>query len=159
MCNIAAACDQPSHAILDTRASRCVIGEKVWMKLLGSLREELKHKVRKSPSHVKFRFGNNQTLQSEYQVQLPLQSAPQAKKKLWLTIEVLPGQTPFLFSKRSFKQLGGILDTTTDICHLQKLNRPIQLELNPTELYLLDLLQLCASKDNFCKKDSHIHHV
>jgi hypothetical protein len=152
MCNIAAACDRPSHAILDTGASRCVIGEKVWLKLFASLPEDLKHKVRKSPSHVKFRFGNNQTMQSEYQVQVPLQSAPQAKKKLWLTVEVLPGQTPFLFSKRAFKQLGGILDTTNDTCYLQRLNRSIQLELNPTELYLLDVLQLCASNVSFQEK-------
>ena len=159
MCNIAAACGRPSHAILDTGASRCVIGEKVWLKLFASLPEDLKHKVRKSPSHVKFRFGNNQTMQSEYQIQVPLQSAPQAKKKLWLTVEVLPGQTPFLFSKRAFKQLGGILDTANDTCYLQRLNRSIQLELNPTELYLLDVLQLCASNVSFFKKNAHIHHV
>ena len=159
MCNIAAACDRPSHTILDTGASRCVIGEKVWLKLFASLPNELKHKVRKFSSHVKFRFGNNQTMQSEYQVQVPLQSAPHAKKKLWLTVEVLPGQTPFLFSKRAFKQLGGVLDTTNDTCYLQRLNRSIQLELNPTELYLLDVLQLCATNISFFKKNAHIHHV
>ena len=90
-------------------------------------------------ANLKFRFGNNQTLQSEYQAQLPLHGAPGSKKGLWLTIEVLPGGTPFLFSKRAFKQLGGILNTTNDTCYLQRLEREISLELNPTELYFIDV--------------------
>ena len=158
VCNIAAANDRPCHAILDTGASRCVIGEKVWNQLHEQLPESLQKKVRKTPSKVKFRFGNNQTLQSEYQVQVPLQSSPQHKRKLWLSIEVLPGHTPFLFSKRAFKQLGGILDTTQDVCYLQRLDRKIHLELNPTELYLLDVLQLCAPTSSFFKRFSPIHH-
>ena len=123
VCNIATAGDRPCHAILDTGASRCVIGEKVWNHLHEKLPENLQKKVRKTPSKVKFRFGNNQTLQSEYQVQVPSQSSPKHKRKLWLSIEVLPGHTPFLFSKRAFKQLGGILDTTKDVCYLQRLDR------------------------------------
>ena len=158
VCNIAAASDRPCHAILDTGASRCVIGEKVWNQLHEKLPESLQKKVRKTPSKVKFRFGNNQTLQSEYQVQVPLQSSPQHKRKLWLSIEVLPGHTPFLFSKRAFKQLVGILDTTQDVCYLQRLDRKIHLELNPTELYLLDVLQLCAPTSSFFKPFSQTHH-
>ena len=158
VCNIATAGDRPCHAILDTGASRCVIGEKVWNQLHEKLPENLQKKVRKTPSKVKFRFGNNQTLQSEYQVQVPLQSSPKHKRKLWLSIEVLPGHTPFLFSKRAFKQLGGILDTTKDVCYLQRLDRKIHLELNPTELYLLDVLQLCAPSTSFFKPFSPLHH-
>eukprot|EP00435_Cladocopium_sp_Y103_P034646 s733_g9.t1 len=144
VCNLASVGDKPGHAILDTGASRCVIGEKIWLKLFSELPVALQQKVRKSTSQVKFRFGNNQTLQSEYKVQLPLHSHSGDKKRLLLTIEVLPGSTPFLFSKRAFKQLGGILNTTTDTCFLQRLDRTLQLELNPTELYLLDVIQLCA---------------
>ena len=73
-------------------------------------------------------------------MQLPLQSAPHSNRRLWLIIEVLPGSTLFLFSKRAFKQLGGILNTTNDSCFLQRLDRKINLELNPTELYLLDVI-------------------
>jgi len=106
VCNLAASCNKPCHAILDTGASRCVIGERVWLKLFEQLPESLQKKIRRKPSQVKFRFGNNQTLQSEYQVQMPLQSSQETGRKLLLTIEVLPGSTPFLFSKRAFKQLG-----------------------------------------------------
>ena len=66
-------------------------------------------------SSVKFRFGNNQSLTSEKRVLLPLQSNP-TSNRLWLAIEVVPGHTPFLFSKRAFKLLGGILDTRHDRC-------------------------------------------
>ena len=152
VCNLVSSSDKPCHAILDTGASRCVIGEKTWMKLFAQLPEDLQSRIRKTPSQVKFRFGNNQTLQSEYQVQLPMQSSKESKRRLLLTIEVLPGSTPFLFSKRAFKQLGGILDTTNDTCFLKRLDRKIKLELNPTELYLLDVRQLCASSSISCFK-------
>ena len=156
VCNLAASCNKPCHAILDTGASRCVIGERVWLKLFEQLPESLQKKIRRKPSQVKFRFGNNQTLQSEYQVQMPMQSSQETGRKLLLTIEVLPGSTPFLFSKRAFKQLGGILDTTNDTCYLQRLDRRIPLELNATELYLIDVRQLCASPSsiNFFKSFS-----
>lgn len=80
VCNLAAANDRPCHAILDTGASRRVIGEKVWDQLYDQLPEAIQKKVRKTPSKVKFRFGNNQALQSEYQVQVPLQSTLEARE-------------------------------------------------------------------------------
>ena len=65
-----------------------MIGEKIWKQLFQKLPSSSQQKVSKAPSNVKFRFGNNQTLQSEYQVLLPLQSAPSSGRRLWLTIEV-----------------------------------------------------------------------
>ena len=146
-CHLITASDKPCHAILDTGASRCVIGENIWQQFLQQTPSELKRQFRQQDSQVKFRFGNNQTLQSEYKVQLPLKCKPGSPKRLWLSIEVLPGSTPFLFSKRAFKQLGGVLDTTDDTCYLHRLNRKIHLELNNTELYLLDVLKFCAPGD------------
>ena len=160
VCHLASTGDRQCHAILDTGASKCVIREKIWKQLFQKLPSSLQQKVRKAPSQVKFRFGNNQTLQSEFQVQLPLQSAPHSNRRLWLTIEVLPGSTPFLFSKRAFKQLGGILDTTNDSFFLQRLDRKINLELNPTELYLLDVIQLCSHpRKSFFKSSFVTNHV
>ena len=160
VCHLASTGDRQCHAILDTGASKCVIGEKIWKQLFQKLPSSLQQKVRKAPSQVKFRFGNNQTLQSEFQVQLPLQSAPHSNRRLWLTIEVLLGSTPFLFSKRAFKQLGGILDTTNDSFFLQRLDRKINLELNPTELYLLDVIQLCSHPPKSFFKSSFVtNHV
>ena len=90
MCHVASTCDKPCHAILDTGASRCVIGEKNWQQLASRLPSDLQNKIRKYPSKVKFRFGNNQTLQSEYQ----LSSAAVARSSII--------QETFLADHRSF---------------------------------------------------------
>ena len=137
---------QTCHAILDTGASRCVIGEKTWQLLLRQLPDKIQSQVRRLDSRVSFRFGNNQSLTSVCKMQIPLANSVTGRK-LWLSIEVVPGSTPFLFSKRAFKQLGGILDTTRDVCILQRLSKTLSLTLSKTELYLIDMLQLCHHPD------------
>ena len=52
-------------AILDTGASRSVIGSKILATLLQKLPQEVQNAVRKKHSSIKFRFGNNQTLTSK----------------------------------------------------------------------------------------------
>lgn len=141
---LTATCDRPCHAILDTGASRCIIGEKVLFRLRQHLPQELDSQIKRVESQVKFRFGNNQSLTSSYRVQIPLLRADQQARKLWLSVEVVPGETPFLFSKRAFKQLGGILDTTKDKCFLSRLSRVFPLELSKTDLYLIDVSKLCS---------------
>lgn len=86
------ALERPCHAILETGASRCIIGENVWKLVLGHLSPD--------PSNVKFRFANNQFLTSHFRVQIPLRACFDEPKRLWLAIEVVPGNTPFLFSTR-----------------------------------------------------------
>ena len=131
-----------SHAILDTGASRCIIGDKTFSRLCQVLPERLLKSIKNRPSQVKFRFGNNQTLTSMYQVLFPLKQAPNSKL-LNLAVEVVPGYTPFLFSKRAFKLLGGILDTQTDSCQLSAINTQVKLALSPTGLYLLNITDIC----------------
>ena len=134
--------DTAAHAILDTGASRCIIGSKTLNQLLQRLPESARSTVQQRPSQIKFRFGNNQTLTSMYRVLLPLRGS--SHEKVWLGVEVVEGKTPFLFSKRAFKQLGGILDTTRDQCTLTRLQKPIELSTNSTGLYLLDMSEFCA---------------
>ena len=57
-----------SHAILDTGASRCVIGSKNLDHLVGQLPETVQNQIKSMPSSVRFRFGNNQSLTSEKRV-------------------------------------------------------------------------------------------
>ena len=131
-----------THAILDTGASRCIIGDKTLHRLKQSLPECIRSQIRQKASSVKFRFGNNQSLTSMYAVQLPLKHAH--GRKLWLSVEVVRGLTPFLFSKKAFKMLQGSLDTRTDQCVLSKVqDKPIQLQTSPTGLYLIDMLDIC----------------
>ena len=140
-----------THAILDTGASRCIIGKKTLDRLQSALPNELVQQFAKQPSSVTFRFGNNQSLTSVFSVRIPLKHINQ--KKLWLSIEVVPGNTPFLFSKRAFKLLHGSLDTVTDTCLLKKVSsNPIELATSPTGLYLLNLMDICTH-------DSFAYHV
>jgi hypothetical protein len=127
---------------LDTGASRCIIGEKTLEKLKQALPGNLAETFRKQNSQVKFRFGNNQTLTSQYAIQIPLKHVDH--KKHWLSVEVVPGATPFLFSKRAFKMLHGSLNSKTDQCHMYKVQKaPIALATSPTGLYLINMLDIC----------------
>ena len=54
--------------------------------------------IKRVDSKVKFRFGNGAHLTSERRILLPLISG-EDQKRLWLTIEVAPGSTPFLFPR------------------------------------------------------------
>lgn len=149
-----------THAILDTGASRCIIGEKILEAVKALLPVCVQNKLKKTKSQVKFRFGNNQFLTSEYGIHFPLQR--EESKPLWLAVEVVPGATPFLFSKRAFKALGGILNTTNDTCVLQNMSQhEIPLTIGPTDLYLIDVATLCQpcpeQEISFYKKDHHAY--
>ena len=102
--------EKSTFAILDTGASRCIIGTNVLQKLLSRLPKSVCRSLKERPSQIKFRFGNNETLTSQKRIYFPFWS--QNCERVWLGVEVVKGSTPFLFSKRAFKQLGGILDTT-----------------------------------------------
>ena len=158
---LAASCDKPCHAILDTGASRCIIGEKVLEQLRQHLPPEIDSQVKQVPSSVTFRFGNNQSLTSSYRIQIPLLRQDNTPRKIWLAIEVVPGSTPFLVSKKAFKQLGGILDTTKDQCILQRLNGFFSLDHSKTDLYLLDITKLCSPDHHLSEvfQASHVGNV
>ena len=134
------------QAIVDTGASRCVIGSKLVPGLLQQIPSKVRSKIRQVESSVKFRFGNNQTLTSERRLLLPLRCKD--GKELWLGVEVVPGLTPFLFSKRALKQLGGRVCTVTDTCTLEKLHVHLPLDTSASGLYLLDVANLCCSSEH-----------
>ena len=146
--------DSPAHAIfsttatdaiLDTGASRCVMGKSLLKGFINQLSEAVRNRIRMVKSSVRFRFGNNQTLLSDRRVLLPFQT--EARQVLWLSIEVVPGSTPLLFSKKAIKQLGGLIDTETDTCHLRRLRKSLQMRVGPTGLYLIDLARLCEESN------------
>ena len=115
------------EAIVDTGASRCVLGREFLGRFLKQLHPGDRKMVKEMPSALRFRFGNNQTLTSEKKLYLPV-GAPNQKTR-WLVIEVVPGKTPLLFSKRAMKQLGGKLDLENDTCFLRKIK--LQLRILP----------------------------
>ena len=93
------------EAIIDTGASRTVIGSERLKRLVSSLPSDLKSRVMKVPSEgVVFKFGNAGRLSSNFAVMLP------RSQNGWLRVEVVPGQTPFLISNAVLRGLRGIVD-------------------------------------------------
>lgn len=137
-----------TSAILDTGASRCIIGEKTLSRLRFELPEDLSEALHFRDSKVKFRFGNNQTLTSTYQILFPLK-CPKGQRRRQLAVEVVPGLTPFLFSKKAFQSLGGVLDTRTDRCTLHEIETRVQLTTNKTGLYLMNIADICQGNQSF----------
>ena len=86
--------DHGSSAILDTGASKSVIGKKRLEQLLTCLPESFAKKMSWQKSETVFRFGNNGTLKSLGAAFFPF--GPR-----WLKIEVVDGATPF-FSPMPF---------------------------------------------------------
>ena len=94
-------------AILDTGASRSVIGNDHVTAVLQKLPASVREQVRECPSKVGFRFGNNHIAYSFKQLQIPLFYKNQ---RIWLLIEVVPKATPFLLSIKTMKSLGANID-------------------------------------------------
>ncbi|CAE7708982.1 GIP [Symbiodinium sp. CCMP2592] len=142
--------NEPVRAILDTGASRCVMGKRLLSSFVSQLSDATRAMIKVTKSAVKFRFGNNQTLTSELRVLLPFRAAHQ--QVLWLSIEIVPGGTPLLFSKKAIKQLGGVIDTCEDVCHLKCLQKSLRLSTGPTGLYMIDLARLCeeSGQEQMC---------
>ena len=118
-------------AILDTGASRSVIGNDHVTAVLQKLPASVREQVRECPSKVGFRFGNNHIAYSFKQLQIPLFYKNQ---RIWLLIEVVPKATPFLLSIKTMKSLGANIDLQRNTCYLKTLDRSLPLRENQTEI-------------------------
>eukprot|EP00435_Cladocopium_sp_Y103_P042739 s1807_g11.t2 len=88
------------EAIIDTGASRAVIGSERLEKLVESC--GVQRDLKMVPSSVNFRFGNSGTLQSTHAVFFPRKTGG------WIRVEVVPGRTPFLLSNSVLKALRAV---------------------------------------------------
>ena len=96
--------EKAGEAVIDTGASRSVIGEDRLKGLADYVLEKTGCPLKKVASNVQFRFGNSGTLQSRYAVCIPRQ------QKGWIRVEVVPGRTPFLISNTVLKEMGTLID-------------------------------------------------
>ena len=88
---------------------------------------------------------------SSHRIHFPLKAVD--RRTVWLAVEVVPGGTPFLLSKRAFKMLGGLLDAVQDICYMKRLHHePIPLSFSNTGLYLVNVGDLCQGVSNLEEK-------
>ena len=79
-----------SEGVLDTGASRTVVGSQRVKNIVQNLPPECRHGIKKVPSNVTFRFGNSGTLSSKHALLIPSLS------DRWIRVEVIPGNTPLL---------------------------------------------------------------
>ena len=128
-------------AILDTGASRSVIGDANLPKLLDQLPKKVRSCVKEQASRVAFRFGNNQIEHSYKQVHIPIDTH---KIRMWLVVEVVPKGAPFLLSIQTMKRLGTVIDLEKNSCFLKSMNRSLKLVEGKTGLLMIRMQELCA---------------
>ena len=141
-------------AILDTGASRSVVGEDIVPALMKSLPTIIRSMVQESPSKVGFRFGKNQVTYSFKQLKIPIL---QKGMRVWLVIEVVPKATPFLLSIHAMKTLGACIDLESNQCYLKKLGRSLQFKQSRNGLYLVNLQELCLPNEEKTHDSLHVN--
>ena len=127
----------PSFGILDTGATKTVIGCQLVGPLIQSLSPGIRRKISRCPCQVVFRFGNLSTLESEQALVIPI-------GKLHLKVAIVPGCTPFLLSNTLMRALKAMIDTGSNKLHSPTLIQPLSLHLTPKGLYMIDINQLAT---------------
>lgn len=123
--------------ILDTGATKTVIGNDHLKDFLNNLDPKIKPHVKRSTCDITFRFGNQGTLKASHAVVIPVCG-------MWLKVAVVKGATPFLVSNTLLRALGALIDTQNHELIIAKHQAKIPLKLTPKGLYLIDMNHLTA---------------
>ncbi|CAE7434679.1 unnamed protein product [Symbiodinium pilosum] len=129
-------------AILDTGASKTVIGKDNFETFVSQLPVHVRRQIKRADSQVVFRFGNTGVLPS-------LGSAYVPYGKKWFKIEIVKGKTPFLLSNPVMRQLRGQLNFDTNTLWIPELGKSLGLTLNSKGLYLVDIRELLGIGTDF----------
>ena len=132
--------DTQGYAIVDTGASRSVIGSENLPQMMRLLDPVTRARSKEKASRIGFRFGNNQIEYSFKQVWIPIRSGNQ---QIWLIIEVVPKRTPFLLSIQTMRKLGAVLDLQKGTCFMHTLGKAVSLRQGNTGLLMISLADLC----------------
>ena len=125
--------DQAVAAILDTGASRTVIGKAQCKRFLGQFPTHFRSQTKTAPSQVIFRFGNNGILPSLHSAYIPY-------GKKWFKVEVVDGKTPFLLSNAVMRQLRCKLDFEANNLWIPESQQTIPLKVGSKGLYYIDMV-------------------
>ena len=126
-----------AYGIVDSGATKTVIGSEYLSDLLNSLKPEVRQAVKRCACRVLFRFGNQGTLESQQALVVPIKSR-------LLKIAIVPGGTPFLVSNTLLRTLGAIVDTGAQEIFFRELQKSIPLKLNSKGLFMIDLNDLAS---------------
>lgn len=122
----------PSFGILDTGATKTVMGSNLIKPLLNSLHEDVRKQVRRSNCQLTFCFGNLQTLDSTQALVIPI-------GHLHLKIAIVPGNAPFLLSNTLIRALKAVTDFHNHRLMSPMLEQAIPLVLSSKGLFLIDI--------------------
>ena len=136
--------------IIDTGASKSVIGEKRVSDLLASLKPKHRQLVKWQGSETVFRFGNNGTLKSLSAIYVPFGAK-------WFRIEVVQGWTPFLISNAFLRFLGADLLISQSVLRVPIWKCDVVLSRNSKGLFTVSLHELieaaCKSEGQPCSEE------
>lgn len=146
--------------IIDTGASKTVIGRLKTDALLRSLPSEIQAKVQWRRSSTVFRFGNNGVLTSLGAMYIPFGTR-------WLKVEVVEGGTPFLLSIAFLRALRAEIHVASSELRIPGVLDAVPLQSNPKGLFqleLADVLRVVAGKRNTSTHEevitfTHAHHA
>lgn len=130
---LSAACFCPG--IIDTGASRSVIGQQRVKNLMQGLPLDIQKKAHWGKSETVFRFGNNGTLGSIGALYLPFGDR-------WLRLEVVKGNTPFLLSNAFLQATAADVRSATSELFFRESGNTVPLTLNEKGLFTVDLAEV-----------------
>ena len=121
--------------IIDTGASKTVIGQKRVKTLIQSMSLEVQKKMSWKKSETLFRFGNNAVLPSVGALYLPFGDR-------WMRIEVVEGDTPFLLSNSFLRAIDADVCTRKSLLRLNQLGTTVPLRSNDKGLFVIELAEV-----------------
>ena len=124
-----------AEGVLDTGASRTVIGSDRVGNMLQGLPAECRREARKVKSDVTFRFGNSGTLSAKHALLLPAAGAT------WVRVEIVPGSTPLLISNRLLRDLDAVIFVRRGVLQLGN-GAEISLRFDERGLSIVDLAEV-----------------
>ena len=130
-----------SHGVLDSGATKTVIGSNLVEPLLQSFHPEVKSRVTRCTCDVTFRFGNLSTLEAKHALVIPV-------GYLNLRVASVQGNTPFLLSNTLMRALKAVLDSYHQELRSPMFHHPIKLQLSSRGLFLLVVNELVKSTMN-----------
>eukprot|EP00435_Cladocopium_sp_Y103_P023037 s5005_g5.t1 len=124
--------------IIDTGASKTVIGQSKIKSLVRSMPLEVQKQMNWKKSETVFRFGNNAVLPSVGALFLPFGSR-------WMKIEVVEGDTPFLLSNSFLRAIDADVCTSNSTLRLNQLGIEVPLQANNKGLFVVELAEVISA--------------
>ena len=138
--------------ILDTGATKTVIGSQLVSHFLKALSPKMQKKISRSECRVTLKFGNQGTLQSTVAIVIPL-------GRLLLRVAVVPGGTPFLLSNTLVRRLKATIDTAHDRMFSPYLSEAIDLTMTNRGLYVMNVESLADMMEKACNLTGTTFHA